>query len=152
LELDRVFDSEGVLLFAEAARRTFAASTPFPPCARAGKMSITCAPEDAISKGAMTLLLISAARTQEFERWSRASLENANREREIAALFKPAWCTGLTIANIIGSGYCGGMVTDHHKNTKRAASLKESEDVKEGDERDAHRSAPNVNARHPRRT
>jgi hypothetical protein len=125
-ELDFVFDSDGILLLALEARRNVPGSMRFPPCARARITATTCAPDEAISKGALTLLMIPLNRMKEFERHFRTTLESAARERAIAAQFKPTWCAGLTVGNVISSGWCGGVATERRKNKKKVESDKDN--------------------------
>lgn len=156
-DVDFVFDVEGVLLTCSRARD--AADTDGTPasakkrraaCARRLQPSqLTCAPEGAISKGALALLFVPSKAHQQFDAWLRFLLQDAKRESEIAAHYKPGWCAGLTVANIISSGMCGGFVGDRRKKKKAGAPGSEAASAPSGKRRGARAGA--VSAKRGRR-
>src|SRR5512133_2441579 len=115
---DLAFDADGVLL---VCARAEALAGPELTCtrARAGDAA-TCAPESAITKGALVLVFMPREFQHAHETWLRSLLRDAKREADTVSRFKPAWCAGLTVANIISSGFCGGFVGDKRKKKKKA--------------------------------
>jgi hypothetical protein len=127
---DLAFDFDGILLVAESASSApDSRGAPAPnvkanlknsACARLCAPGwLTCAPEGAISKGALTMLMIPRDSRAAFESWLRSSLVDARMESDIASRLKPVWCAGLNIANIISSGFCGGPAADRKKKQKK---------------------------------
>lgn len=86
------------------------------------KSTFTCAPQGAISKGAIAALFVPPEFIPVFDSWLRRELVDQRREKDIVTYFKPGWCAGLTVANVISSGMCGGYIGDRRKKKRGAAS------------------------------
>ena len=85
-------------------------------CERIARRSYTCFPDDAVSIDTVQqTAFVPTTHTDRFRKWMETTRRDATREEWIDRLFRPPSQGGVSMANVIGTGFCGGVPIDRRK-------------------------------------